>query len=141
MVQDNQDTEEAHDRGHHDHSAGEHTGHHEVIFMNMKRTYEEYQDIALTAARRSQDRSDELHQQALRHADDLHAVSVQNMTNANTTHDLLAKSAIRNMDLATDRMWNFDEVSHAAANREVANNAISASIAKHESDHHPAPAA
>jgi hypothetical protein len=56
---------------------------------NVKRTYEEYQDLALTAARRSQSNFDQLNN-----------VALQAMQNAVTTADMVAKQAIKHSDIA-----------------------------------------
>jgi len=82
---------------------------------NVKRTYDEFQDISLVAARRSQGHHDELSQ-----------LSVQALQNAIETANQVGKNAMtvmhkddlqatRHGDLSIDRQWNLDEVSALAA--------------------------
>jgi hypothetical protein len=63
----------------------------EAWFANIKRTFDEYQDIALTAARRSQDHYDATMAQVRKQMEELH------------------QDARRRADLAVDRQWNVDE--------------------------------
>jgi len=69
----------------------------EAWFGNIKRTYDEYQDLQLTAARRSQNHYDALMAQSMRHMEELH------------------QDARRRTDLAVDRQWNIDEQGYTAA--------------------------
>ena len=75
-----------------------------MLGLNMKRTYDEYQDIALTAARRSQTGYDQVQ-----------AVSLQALQNAVESANMTSKQAVRHGDLAIDRQWNLDEVATLAA--------------------------
>jgi len=68
----------------------------EMVAANMKRTYDEYQDIALASARRSQSNYDSIMAQSLRHMEELH------------------QDARRHGDLAHDRQWNIDEQGYTA---------------------------
>lgn len=65
---------------------------------NMKRTYDEYQELALVAARRSQDHYDATMTQARMHVQDVQKLVVDRLANANN-----------NDELAVDRKWNPDE--------------------------------
>jgi len=62
---------------------------------NVKRTYEEYQDISLTSARRSQDNYDKVQ-----------GVALQALQNAVETANMVGKAAVRQQDIATDNQWN-----------------------------------
>jgi len=70
----------------------------EAWFANIKRTYDEFQDLALVAARRSQ-----------LDFDSIRNVSLQLLQNAVTTSDMIAKQAIAHRDIAIDREWNVNE--------------------------------
>lgn len=80
---------------------------------NLKRTYDEFQDISLTAARRSQQDFDEVRSYA--------RLALGNAVN---NADMLAKQAIAHRDIATDRTWNVDEVSTLTAKSGVQADAL-----------------
>ena len=65
---------------------------------NFKRTYDEFQDISLVSARRSQNDYDEVR-----------AYSRLALQNAVNNADNLAKQAIAHRDIAIDREWNVNE--------------------------------
>jgi BMFP domain-containing protein YqiC len=69
-----------------------------LMVLNGKRTYDEFQDISLAAARRSQNDYDEVR-----------AYSRLALQNAVNNADLLAKQAIAHRDIAIDREWNVNE--------------------------------
>lgn len=66
-----------------------------MIFANVKRTYDEYQDLALASARRAQN-----------FYDNLNALTIQTMQNAIENANLAAKQAIRHGDIAIDCQWD-----------------------------------
>lgn len=92
------------------------TGKDEAWFANIKRTYDEYQDLALTAARRSQDAYDTLISRAQTHFDDIAAITKQHMQNAVSNANEVAKQSLRHESLATDRQWNVDEQGYTVDN-------------------------
>ena len=63
----------------------------EAWFANVKRTYDEYQDLALTTARRSQSSHDQTAN-----------VALQALQNAVETANMVAKQALRQADVACD---------------------------------------
>lgn len=65
---------------------------------NLKRTYDEFQDVSLIAARRSQT-----------HYDQVSNVSLQALQNAVESANMLSKQAIAHRDIAIDREWNVNE--------------------------------
>lgn len=69
--------------------------HSQIIAANEKRTYDEYQELSLTSARRAQADFDRLQM-----------LSTQALQNAITTADMVAKQAIRHGDIAIDNQWN-----------------------------------
>jgi hypothetical protein len=86
---------------------------------NFKRTYDEFQDISLVAARRSQV-----------HFDEISHLSVQALQNAVTTSDMIAKQAVEHRALASDRQWNVDEVSTLTAKSGVQADAFVVALAQ-----------
>lgn len=89
---------------------------------NFKRTYDEFQDISLVAARRSQ--SD---------FDGIRNVSLQALQNAVESANMLGKQAIAHRDIAIDREWNIDEVAGLVAamgRTDVFKEAIEAAVAR-----------
>ena len=85
---------------------------------NLKRTYDEFQDVSLTAARRSQVEYD-----AVRN------VSLQALQNAVETANMIGKQAVAHRDLAIDREWNVDEVSTLTAKSGVQADAFVVALA------------
>jgi len=85
---------------------------------NVKRTYDEYQDISLERARLNN-----------RHAEQVSNLAVQALQNAVETANLISKQAVRHADLAIDRQWNIDEVAQLVARTPVFLDAISAAVA------------
>ena len=70
----------------------------EAWFANIKRTYDEFQDISLIAARRSQI-----------DFDGIRNVSLQALQNAVETANMIGKQAVAHRDIAIDREWNVNE--------------------------------
>ncbi len=70
-------------------------GHSQINALNNKRTFDEYQDLGLTSARRSQSNYDRLE-----------ALAIQAMQNAVETANMVGKQAVRHMDVAADNNWN-----------------------------------
>lgn len=85
---------------------------------NVKRTYDEFQDISLVAARRSQQEYDAVKN-----------VSLQALQNAVETANLIGKQAVAHRDIAIDREWNVDEVSTLTAKSGVQADAFVVALA------------
>ena len=83
---------------------------------NIKRSYDEYQDLSLT------------------HARNLNTVSLQAIQNAVESQNMLSKRTISGFEVAQDRTWNVDEVSTLTAKSGVQADAfvdlLAAAIAK-----------
>lgn len=62
---------------------------------NIKRTYDEYQDMALQSSRRAQN-----------FQDNLQALTIQFMQTSMVNIDLATKQAIRHADIAIDCQWD-----------------------------------
>jgi len=86
---------------------------------DFKRTYDEFQDISLTSARRSQVEYDKVQN-----------VALQALQNAVVTTDMVAKQAIEHRALAIDRQWNVDEVSTLTAKSGVQADAFVVALAQ-----------
>ena len=67
----------------------------EAWIANLKRTYDEYQDLALTGARHGQVEYDQLNK-----------VALQALQNAVETANLVGKQAVAHRDIAIDNQWN-----------------------------------
>lgn len=62
-------------------------------YLNLKRTYDEYQDLSLERAR----------------------ILNQHLANTVETANMVAKQAVRHSEIAIDRQWNVDEQGYTAA--------------------------
>jgi hypothetical protein len=87
----------------------------EIIFANIKRTYDAYQDLDLN------------------HARTVNQLTAQCLQNAIETTNMVSKQAVRHGDLAIDRQWNVDEQGYTVAdilNDSKFQDKIAASLAK-----------
>ena len=87
----------------------------EICFMNVKRTYDAYQDLDLT------------------HARTVNQLTAQALQNAIETANMVSKQAVKHADLACDRQWNVDEQGYTVAdilNDSKFQDAIGAALAK-----------
>lgn len=93
---------------------------------NRKRTYDEYQDVGLAAARLAQRVADRTAAQSLDHAARLQVIAERSLNNA-ATHDAdLNAMKIRHNDIAIDRQWNVDEVARLVTNSATFQDAVAA---------------
>ena len=96
---------------------------------NRKRTYDEYQDVGLGAARMSLRIGERIATDSLDHAARLRVIAERQLNNA-ATHDVdLNRQHLAHRDIATDRTWNVDEVSNLTAKTGVQQDAIAAAVA------------
>ena len=94
----------------------------ELIFANMKRTYDLHQTLDTKAIN-----------DANKHAAVLDNLSTQALQNAVETANMIAKQAVRHGDLAIDRQWNVDEQGYTVAdilNDSKYQDAIATALAK-----------
>jgi predicted oxidoreductase (fatty acid repression mutant protein) len=75
-----------------------------MVFLNMKRTYDAYQDLDLLRAR-----------QDARNSENIANIAQQALQNAVTTANAISAQAVRIVDLASDRQWNINETDQLAA--------------------------
>lgn len=87
----------------------------EAWFANVKRTYDEYQDIALTIARDLHTHVTKVLSDAQQHDNTKQTIAEQALQNAVETSNMVGKQAVRHGDIAIDRQWNVDEVSTLTA--------------------------
>lgn len=90
---------------------------------NIKRTYDEYQDVALGLTR-------EMNAHINKVMSDAQTLTNQIQQNAIESANMVAKQAIRHADIAIDRQWNVDEVAQLVAKTPVFLDAIAAAVAQ-----------
>ena len=78
-----------------------------MIFANMKRTYDEYQDLSLTSARRSQENNDQLNN-----------VALQNLSNTVENANLAAKQALESSNMVSKQHMNHRDLFIGGLNKE-----------------------
>lgn len=93
-------------------------GQNEAWAANFKRTYDEMQQESLETVRRSRDQFNKLMSDAQQYDNQRQLIANQALQNSVETANMVAKKAIAHGDVAHDRVWNIDEVSMAAANRD-----------------------
>ncbi|HUV52891.1 MAG TPA: hypothetical protein VMW64_07435 [Dehalococcoidia bacterium] len=105
------------------------TGKDESWFANIKRTYDEYQDISLTQARQNQAYVQKVLSDGQQYDNQRQAIANQALQNAVETANMVGKQAVRHSDIAIDRQWNVDEVAQLVAKTPVFLDAIAAAVA------------
>jgi polyhydroxyalkanoate synthesis regulator phasin len=109
-------------------------------FANVKRTYDEYQNISLEGARtglestkRNRSYVDNVLTDAQSHNVTLRQLSTQALQNAVETANLVSKQSVRHSDIAIDRQWNVDEQGYTVAEvlrDETFKDALAAEVAR-----------
>lgn len=87
---------------------------------NVKRTYDEYQDLSLRTSREHQALFDKILTDSLQNDNVRQNIANQSLQNAVESANMVSKQAVRHGDLAIDRQWNVDEVALIAAGAAVA---------------------
>jgi len=105
---------------------------------NLKRSYDEYQDVSLTAARFGMRLAERIAMDSLDHSNRLKIIAEKQLSDAaNHAVDLQTQTITHN-DLAKDRIWNVDEVSQLAAKTPIYLDALAealvVALAKSQSD-------
>jgi len=100
------------------------------ILANMKRTYDEYQQVSLEGIKNQQKYQEKVLSDAQQNDNARQAVALQALQNAVETANMVSKQAVRHSDLAIDRQWNINEVAHLVANSSVFKDAIAAAVAQ-----------
>jgi len=101
----------------------------EAWFANVKRTYDEYQSLAVDLARKLNLHFDKLVSDAQSHDNVKQTIAEQALQNAVETANMVSKQAVRHGDIAIDRQWNVDEVSALTAKSGVQADVIQAIVA------------
>lgn len=105
----------------------------DMIVLNAKRTYDEFQHESLTDVRETRELFQRLAQNAVSHDENIQNVSLQALQNAVETANMVGKQAVRHGDIAIDRQWNVDEQGYTVAEilrDEAFKEAIVAAVAK-----------
>ena len=92
-----------------------------MVAGNIKRTYDEYQDLSLKVAR-------DLHEAGMASVRDAHTVVMRMFKNAETIDHANDIRAMGHGELAMDRMWNVDEVAELVAQTSTFKDAIAAGV-------------
>lgn len=99
-------------------------GRDEVWFANIKRTFDEYQQLSLDLTRKLNTHFDKLISDAQQHDNGRQTIANQALQNAVETANMTAKQAVRHGDIAIDRQWNVDEVATLVAKSGVETDAF-----------------
>ncbi len=81
-------------------------GYGNVVFANIKRTYDEYQHESLESIRRNRTIVDKLVSDAQQYDNQRQAIANQALQNAVETANMVSKQAVRHADIAIDGQWN-----------------------------------
>lgn len=80
-----------------------------MLFANVKRTYDEYQNESLESVRDHRNYVQKVLSDAQQNDNERNKLANLALANAITNSDLITKQAIRHTDIAIDREWNLDE--------------------------------
>ena len=80
----------------------------EAWFANIKRTYDEFQQLSLESARRNRTAVDKIVSDAQSHDNNVRNVSLQALQNAVETANMISKQAVAHRDVAIDHTWNLE---------------------------------
>ena len=81
-------------------------GYGNVLFANIKRTYDEYQQESLESIKRNRSIVDKLVSDAQQFDNQRQVIANQALQNAVETSNMVAKQAVRHGDIAIDGQWN-----------------------------------
>ncbi len=80
-----------------------------LVFANMKRTYDEYQNESLTNVRENRAYVQKVLSDAQQNDNQRQTIANQALQNAVETANMVSKQTVRHNDLSVDRQWNIDE--------------------------------
>lgn len=106
----------------------------DFTFANMKRTYDEYQQVSLEGIKNQQKYQEKVLSDAQQFDNARQNIANQSLQNAVENANFLAKAALRHQDLAVDRQWNVDEVAQLVAQTSTFKDAIAAEVASKIAD-------
>ena len=81
-------------------------GYGNVLFANIKRTYDEYQQESLESIKRNRSIVDKLVSDAQQYDNQRQVIANQALQNAVETANMVSKQAVRHGDIAIDGQWN-----------------------------------
>ncbi len=81
-------------------------GYGNVLFANIKRTYDEYQQESLESIKRNRSIVDKLVSDAQQYDNQRQVIANQALQNAVETANMVGKQAVRHGDIAIDGQWN-----------------------------------
>jgi hypothetical protein len=81
-------------------------GYGNVLFANIKRTYDEYQQESLESIKRNRTIVDKLVSDAQQYDNQRQVIANQALQNSVETANMVAKQAVRHGDIAIDGQWN-----------------------------------
>lgn len=85
-----------------------------LLFANMKRTYDEYQQESLESIKRNRSYVDKVLSDAQQSDNQRQNIANQALQNAVETANMVGKQAVRHGDVAIDRQWNLEPSQGAA---------------------------
>ena len=100
----------------------------ESWFANVKRTYDEYQQVSLDHIRQNDAYIQKVISDAQADTGEKRNIANQALQNAVETANMISKQAVRHGDIAIDRQWNVDEVAQLVAKTPVFLDAIAAAV-------------
>jgi len=86
-----------------------------ILFSNLKRTYDEYQQESLESIKRNRTYVDKVLSDALQFDNQRQIIANQALANLVETGNMVGKQAVRHSDVAIDRQWNVDEQGYTVA--------------------------
>jgi hypothetical protein len=101
----------------------------EMWAANIKRTYDEYQQVSLEGIKNQQKYQEKVLSDAQQHDNARQVIANQALQNAVETANMVSKQAVRHADIAIDRQWNVDEVAQLVAQTSTFKDAIAAAVA------------
>lgn len=87
---------------------------HRLLFLNSKRSYDEYQHESLESIKRNRSYVDKVLADALSYDNLKQQLSIQALQNAVETANMVGKQAVRHSDVAIDHHWNLEPSEGAA---------------------------
>ena len=89
-------------------------GQDEAWAVNLKRTYDEYQEVSLESIKRNRAIVDKIVSDAQQYDNQRQVIANQSLQNAVETANMVSKQAVRHSDIAIDRQWNLEPSQGAA---------------------------
>jgi hypothetical protein len=99
-------------------------------FANVKRTYDEYQQVSLEGIKNQQKYQEKVLSDAQQNDNTRQNIANQSLQNAVETANMIGKQAVRHSDLAIDRQWNVDEVAQIIGHQPFFTEAVEAAVTK-----------